>query len=69
MDRTNKTGTILISKTSSSKQLLSAMLSKYIILNLKRKTEESIINELLGLLSAPKKITKPGYGLKKPIES
>jgi hypothetical protein len=69
MDRTNKTGTVLISKTFASKQLLLTMMPKNIILNLKGKTEESIINELLDLLSAPKKIIKPGYGLKKPIES
>jgi mannitol/fructose-specific phosphotransferase system IIA component (Ntr-type) len=64
MDKTEKTPDILGLKTKNSKYSFSTILSEYIILNLKGKTKEAIVSELLDMLAAQEKLLNRAIALK-----
>jgi PTS system nitrogen regulatory IIA component len=64
MDKLSRMSNILDLKTNISKHFLSAVLPDHIILNLKGKTKEIIINELLDMLAAQGKLLDRDTALK-----
>jgi PTS system nitrogen regulatory IIA component len=63
-DKIGKVRNIFNSKTEASKHLFPAILPDHIILNLKGKTKEAIINELLDLLASQGKLLNRDTALK-----
>jgi mannitol/fructose-specific phosphotransferase system IIA component (Ntr-type) len=59
-----KTPNVLGLKTKNSKYLFSTILSEHIILNLKGKTKEAVVNELLDMLAVQKKLLNRDIALK-----
>jgi mannitol/fructose-specific phosphotransferase system IIA component (Ntr-type) len=64
MDKIGKMPNIFGQKTNTSKHLFSAILHDHIILNLKGKTKETIINELLDMLVTQGKLLDRDTALK-----
>jgi PTS system nitrogen regulatory IIA component len=64
MDKTNKAHNIFSLKTKTSKHLFPAIVPDHIILTLKAKTKETIINELLDVLVVQGKLLDRDIALK-----